>query len=428
MNTKQSKVRSAAAALAVLVAAASGCSDGDDDGAPPQPPVTEAAPVEDPDAAALGDSEGTPTTAPDTPTASPAPTTTTTTTTVTPTTAPTTTSLPQRPPYRTELLSGPFTLADRIAHKLTLDHTLSLVLSVVASGDEGSEPAMGAGFSAGAAETSERHGASVEAGVVAADGADQAQQIDDLVASGEADCLAVEVPDGDAAASRSVAAAIDRAVNSGVPVFTVGSDGADSRRFASYGLDELSAGRVTGEVVGRWAVDGKILLRKAGVLTGDATSPRSQQLMEGFIAGISAELADLQFVNGPDSVESFGFEPAEFYDEAGEWILAHPDVDIIFVTDEGLEPASRFVGDRALYGDVSLAGFHMSEAVGNYIYEGVVVVAMLPGLANQAAAAAEACGDFLLAGVYDTGRVAVDPVAVTDDNLDERDWTLSENR
>ena len=409
-------------ALALLAAACSA----DDAPTPAAPPVTEAVQVEAPGADEPPDAEQTTTTAPET-------TTTTTTPPATSTSAPATTAptttLPQSPPYRAELPSGAFILADRIAQKLTLDQTLSLVVSVVDSGEEGSGPALGAGFAAGAAETSERHSAGVEASVLSADGADQGAQIDDLVISGTADCLAVEVPDpADAAAAQSVATAIDRAVNSGVPVFTVNRDSDSSRRFAFYGLDPLAAGRRTGEAVGRWAVEGRILLRKAGVLAGDAQDPASRHLMEGFIAGITAQLPDIEFVNGPDAMESFGFDPVEFYDEAGEWILAHPDADIVFVADTGLEPASRFIAERALYGDVSLAGFDMSETISNYIREGVIVAAMLPGHTSQAAAAAEACGDFLLAGAYHTGAVAIDPVAVTEDNVTERDWTLPENR
>ena len=116
------------------------------------------------------------------------------------------------------------------------------------------------------------------------------------------------------------------------------------------------------------------------------------------------------------------------YDETQEWILDHPDVDIIFFPDAGLEPAAAVIADWALYGDVSLAGFHMSPTVGDFIRDGVVVAAMLTGLADQAAAAAEACGDFLLAGAFHTGHVPIDPVAVTDENVDSRDWALPENQ
>ena len=334
---------------------------------------------------------------------------------------------PQSPPYRAELPWGSFLLADRTAHKLlTLDETLSFVLSVGATSDGGSGPAMGEGWARGAEEAAARHGATIEARVVGPWGDDpdaQAAEIDELVTAGEVDCLAVEAPAGG-----ELARVIDRAANSGVPVFTVGGDSPGSKRFAFYGLDDRGAGVHTGRLVGRWALDGRILLRKGAVLAADAADERSRVLMEGFIDGIGEELPDLEFVNGADTAASLGADPDAAYEAAGEWIEAHPDVDIIFLPDSSLEQASSFIAARALYGEVSTAGFHMSDSVVNYVYEGVVVAAMVAGLANQAAAAADACGDFLLAGAYDTGRVAVDPTAVTEGNLEERDWTAPESR
>ena len=300
------------------------------------------------------------------------------------------------------------------------------MLSVGATSDGGSGPAMGEGWARGAEEVAARYGGAVEARVVGPWGDDpdaQAAEIDELVTAGEVDCLAVE-----AAAGGELARVIDRAANSGVPVFTVGADSPDSKRFAFYGLDDRDAGVHTGRLVGRWALDGRILLRKAAVLAADAADERSRLLMEGFVAGMGEELPDLEFVNGPDTAASLGDDPEAAYEAAGEWIEAHPDVDIIFHPDPSLEQASRYIAVQALYGEVSTAGFHLSGAVLNYVYEGVVVAAMVPGLANQAAAAADACGDFLLAGAYDTGHVAVDPTAVTEANIEERDWTAPESR
>ena len=308
---------------------------------------------------------------------------------------------------------------------------LSFVLVAADTGSDGSELTASAGFSRGATEASERHRARIDtrlAGPEVVDPAEQARHIDDLVVSGDVDCLTVEVPEVGAGDAAVLARAIDKAVNAGVPVFTVGGDSPDSRRFAFYGLDDFVAGERTGSVVGRWAVNGRILLRKAGVLAGDAGDPRSRRLMEGFIAGITAELPEIEFVNGPDSVESLGFDPERVYAISGRWIAAHPDVDIIFHADSGLEAASRYIADESLYGDVSMAGFHMSTDVLRYIREGVVVAATVPALADQAAAAARACGDFLLAGAYHSGTVAVDPLVVTEDNLGERDWASLDNR
>ena len=409
------------AALAVMAALTQGCS-GSDDAAPPRTPAAPA-PSQQPAS----------TDAPDEPeqaaaastTVAPAP-------SMSPTTvpAPSTTSH-VGPPHRAELPSGLFLLAEPIARRLDVNMRLSFVLVAAETGSGGSELAASAGFSRGATEASERHRARIDtrlAGPEVVDPAEQARHIDDLVVSGDVDCLTVEVPELGAGDAAVLARAIDKAVNAGVPVFTVRGDSPDSRRFAFYGLDELVAGERTGSVVGRWAVNGRILLRKAGVLAGDPDDPRSRRLMEGFIAGITAELPEIEFVNGPDSVESLGFDPERVYALSGRWIAAHPDVDIIFHADSGLEAASRYIADESLYGDVSMAGFHMSTDVLRYIREGVVVAATVPALADQAAAAARACGDFLLAGAYHTGAVAVDPLVVTEDNLGERDWASLDSR
>ena len=423
------RARRAAGLLVVAALVASACSSGDGP-APAAAPATTASrrPVT---------TQPPPTsTVPLAATTTAAPVTTAATTTTPATTLPppattlpppaTTVPLPQSPPFRAEPSWGPFLLADRIAQKLTLDETLSFVLSVGATSEGGSGPAMGAGWARGAGEASSRHGHAVEARVVGPWGDDpdaQAAEVDELLVAGGIDCLAVEAP-----ASGELARVIDRAANSGVPVFTVGGDSAGAKRFAFYGMDDRSAGVHAGRVVGRWAVDGRILLRKAAVLAADAADGRSRLLMEGFIAGIGEELPDLEFVNSVGTAVSLGADPDSAYAAAGEWIGANPDVDIIFLPDSSLEQASRFIAAEALYGEVSTAGFHMSSSVVNFVYEGVVVAAMVPGLANQAAAAARACGDFLLAGVYDTGAVAVDPTAVTEANLEEREWTAPQNR
>ena len=397
------------AALAVVAVLTQGCS-GSNEAAPPLTPAASTAPRQPASTEAPREPDQTAAASPAT---VPAPST-------SPTTVPVpSTTLHVAPPHRAELPSGLFLLADPIVRRLSVNMRLSFVLVAAEAGSDGSEFTASAGFSRGVAEASERHRARIEtrlAGPAILDPAEQARLIDDLVVSGDVDCLTVEVPEVGAGDAAVLARAIDKAVNAGVPVFTVGGDSPDSRRFAFYGLDDLVAGERTGSVVGRWATDGRILLRKAGVLAG------------GFIAGITAELPEIEFVNGPDSVESLGFDPARVYDRSGRWIAAHPDVDIIFHADSGLEAASRYIADELLYGDVSLAGFHMSTDVLRYIREGVVVAATVPALADQAAAAARACGDFLLAGAYHTGAVAVDPVVVTEDNLGERDWTLLDNR
>ena len=332
---------------------------------------------------------------------------------------------PDGPPHVAELAWGNFVLAERIAAKLDAGDPLNFVLSLNATGATGSA-SFEHGWAAAAGEVSDQHGVGIDARVIGPNSTDveaQAATIESLIASADIDCLAVE-----AANPRLLTDVIDLAVDAGIPVFAVGGDSPDSKRFAFYGIDDYAAGETAGSLVGQWAADGGILVRRAAVLTGDAGDQGSFDLMRGFVAGLSEIHSGVEWVNGPSDVDSFGFDPFAVHDATEVWVLDNIDADIVFHTDEGLEALARVIADQLLYGDMYAVGFHISEPVTNYIRERVVVTAMAQGLAEQARRAGAACGDFLLAGVHDTGQVVIEPVAVTRDNIDEIDWTLPENQ
>ena len=332
---------------------------------------------------------------------------------------------PAGPPHVAELAWGNFELAGRIAAKLDAGDPLNFVMSLNAIDSTGSA-SLEHGWSAAAVEVARQHDTEIDARVIGPNTADveaQAATIESLIASADIDCLAVE-----AAHPLLLTGVIDAAVDAGIPVFSVGGDSPDSKRFAFYGLDDYAAGETAGQMVGQWAADGGILVRRAGVLTGDAGDQGSFDSMRGFVAGLSEIHSGVEWVNGPSDVSSFGFDPFAVHDATEAWVLENIDVDIVFHTDEGLEAVSRVIADQLLYGDMYAVGFHMSEPVTNYIRERVVVTAMAQGLAEQARRAGAACGDFLLGGTHDTGHVVIKPTAVTRDNVDEIDWTLPENQ
>ena len=332
---------------------------------------------------------------------------------------------PVGPPHAAELAWGNFVLAERIAAKLDAGDPLNFVVSLNATGAT-SSASFEHGWAAAAGEVAEQHGVEVNARVIGPNSADaeaQAASIESLIASADIDCLVVE-----AANPGLLTDVIDGAVDAGIPVFAVGGDSPDSKRFAFYGLDDYAAGETAGSLVGQWAADGGILVRRAGVLTGDAGDQGSFDRMRGFVAGLSEIHSGVEWVNGPADVDSLGFDLFAVHDATEAWVLDNLDVDIVFHTDEGLEALARVMADQLLYGDMYAVGFHLSEPVTNYIRERVVVTAMAQGLAEQARRAGAACGDFLLAGVHDSGHVVIEPVAVTRDNVDEIDWTLAENQ
>ena len=424
MNTRHARRLAAAVSALALLAAACAGDDGDDDTASSVPPVTtqqeqesspdpEGEPVEDEtvDGASAGEQEpaaGEPVVEEPAEPSEPA-----------------VEEEPDGPPHVAELAWGNFVLAERIVAKLDDGDPLNFVVSLNATGAT-SSASFEHGWAAAAGEVADQHGTEINARVIGPNGADveaQAATIESLIASGDIDCLAVE-----AAHPLLLTDVIDAAVDAGVPVFSVGGDSPDSKRFAFYGLDDYAAGETAGQMVGQWAADGGILVRRAGVLTGDASDQGSFDRMRGFVAGLSEIHSGVDWVNGPSDVDSFGFDPFTVHDATEAWVLDNIDADIVFHTDEGLEALARVMADQLLYGDMYAVGFHMSEPVTNYVRERVVVTAMVQGLAEQARRAGAACGDFLLAGTHDTGHVVIEPVAVTRDNIDEIDWTLPENQ
>jgi ABC-type sugar transport system substrate-binding protein len=337
--------------------------------------------------------------------------------------APTAAPAPLGPPHTAELPWGDFALADRIAAKLADGQQLNFVLSATATGAEGSGEAMGGGWEKAAGE----FGADINPRVVGPNSADRAAQIetiDSLIGAGSIDCLAIEVDD-----PGSFVEVINRAVDAGIPTFTVGGDSSDSKRFAFYGLDDRAAGKLVGTTAGEWAAERRILMRKAAVLTANTDDPRFQARMQGFVEGLLEIHSGIEFVNGPDEgVESLGFDPDAVYSAAESWVLAHPDVDMIFHTDQAMAQTARVIADQLLYGDMYVSGFYMDEDMANFILDGVAVVAVAQGLYNLAAAAGAACGDFLLDGDYEVGHVVQEPLVATDNNVDSIDWTLPENQ
>jgi ribose transport system substrate-binding protein len=333
---------------------------------------------------------------------------------------------PPGPPHVAELPWGNFVLAERIAAKLEAGERLNLVISLASVGDDGYAPRFEQGWSAAGEELAERYGVDVNARVIGPNSVDaeaQAATIASLVATGDIDCLAVE-----AAGLRLMTGAIDAAVDAGVPVVAVGGDSPDSKRFAFFGIDAYAAGYATGQSVGLWAADGGILMRRGGVLTGDAGEQRSFDLMRGFVDGFGEIHSGLEWANAPNDVESLGFEPFAVYNATEAWVLENVDADIVFHTDEGLEQLAAVMADQLLYGDMYAVGFHTSAAVADYIRERLVVAAVGENRAEQARLAGLACGDFLLGGDHRTGHVVVEPTAVTRDNVDDADWASAENQ
>ncbi|MBI2513409.1 MAG: substrate-binding domain-containing protein [Opitutae bacterium] len=99
----------------------------------------------------------------------------------------------------------------------------------------------------------------------------QAEAIEQLVLAG-AEGIAVSCSD-----ANKLTDAINSAVNNGVPVVTFDSDAPNSKRFATYGIDDLECGKQTMEELAR-VLGGKGII---AVLAGNQNAPNLQRRVAG---------------------------------------------------------------------------------------------------------------------------------------------------
>jgi ribose transport system substrate-binding protein len=99
----------------------------------------------------------------------------------------------------------------------------------------------------------------------------QAEAIEQLVLAG-AEGIAVSCSD-----ANKLTDAINRAVDNGVPVATFDSDAPASKRFVTYGVDDIDCGRQTMEELAK-VMGGKGII---AVLAGNQNAPNLQQRVQG---------------------------------------------------------------------------------------------------------------------------------------------------
>jgi ABC-type sugar transport system substrate-binding protein len=331
------------------------------------------------------------------------------------------------PPIEVQLPSGSFTLDDSIRSKVQGKKSLNFVLSIEGTGIPIFGPAMADGWKKGASEVEKQYGAKVHQQVIGPVNTDiptQVSQINSMLKAGQIDCLAFE-----AHAPGPYVGVVNQAIKMGIPVFSVNADSPSSHRIAFYGPDEFTGGEAAGKTVGQWAKKNNVSLKDAALMTGSVEGPWAQNRMKGFMKGIKSVLPSIHFVNSPTKgIKSQGFTQATVYADAKAYIQGHPDVQVIFHTDQGVEMVAKAINDLHLKGKVYTAGYNIDAPIASYVKSGPVVVTMVQGFARQAKAGAKACGDFLLAGKYKTGHVVIPPQAVTKSNVSATDWTKPGNQ
>lgn len=152
---------------------------------------------------------------------------------------------------------------------------------------------------------------------VAADAAEQARIVDDIIARG-VDAIAISCNDPTACIDP-----INKAVAAGIPVMTWDSDAPDSRRFTYLGIDNFKAGQMAADMLVREMGTGG----KVAILTGTPGGLNLEQRVAGFTErlqqypaiNIVATIASNEDINlGVQGVE----ETMQMYPDLRGWFFA----------------------------------------------------------------------------------------------------------
>lgn len=321
-----------------------------------------------------------------------------------------------KPPFAATGPLGPFKLSPTIQEKLENDEELTITMSLQATTIPIFSGAMKAGFERGIDAAGQRWPINGELiGPKETDYPSQVSQITQLIDSNRTDCLVLH-----AAQPGPFVAVVRKAMAKGIPVFAVNADSPDSGRFAFYTINEYEGGKLAGEMAAEQITKQKLDVKKAALMTGDVAGPWAQDRMRGFVDGIKAAMPEIEFANDAKSAVPTTFEPPKTYAAVRSYITGHPDVQLVFSTDQGVEQVGRVISDLEKDGEVFAVGFNVSPAIIEDIESGRTIVSVAQGWNKQAESGAAACADFLLDGKVPTPPVQELPaLPITKDNAAE---------
>lgn len=300
-------------------------------------------------------------------------------------------------PFITELNDGSvFTLAPRIAEKVRDCAEINYVFSYQSTGIPLFSDQYAAGYNETlpiAQSTYPMRGTAL-APVDAINIQEQIAQIEALLNTDQIDCLAIEPPDSDAFTQIT-----NRAMEAGIPVFTVGvtSNGNELTNFTQ--LPDLE-GRQAAEILLDWMAETGNDLTVFAQTGGDPTAFWAQGRARSFQERILESIPDARFVNGADPVQVGGgsYDPAITYDDYAAIIAGNPDLDFIQNVDISAEQANRAISDAGRSGEIFTLGWNVSYGQLDGIDEGVQVVALDQKWSEQAGFGALACAELFATG------------------------------
>lgn len=307
---------------------------------------------------------------------------------------------------------GSFTLASRIVDKLKSGQKINIVDDIQGT----ALPIMGAemriGMQRGCDSAQSRLPLNCRlTGPVTTNAGAQLAELETLLNGNQVDCLGLQSPLPD-----QYVDVINKYVAAGIPVFTFNNDVPNSKRFAFYALSEKQAGSINGAQTAQLVKNQGLKINTIAMGSGQPSGPWAQNRMAGFEEGYKTVFPNAKFFNDSKSGIPTGdnFTTKEVLNSVGPFLQAHPDVNLFFHTDQGVEGVGLIIKNQKLSGKVWTSGFNVSGPILDSIDGGSTLVTIDQGFDNQAEAPVNACVDYLTTGSTPTDPLQyLKPIVIT---------------
>jgi len=302
-----------------------------------------------------------------------------------------------------------FELAESIADKMEAGEPFNYVFSYQSSAIANFSDQYAAGYEGTldvADSIAPMNPTSIAPAVPGTDVPQQIAQIEALLNTEQIDCLTIEPAD-----SNSFTDIVQRAIDAGIPVFTVGvtSNGAEFSNFTQIPLEE---GATAADGVLAYAEENGVDLSVFTVSGGDPSQFWAQGRMEGFQNRILEEIPDAEFINTFDNALTAPYDPAGALDAYKAFLAGNPEVNVIMNADIGAEHAATAIADAGLTGQAFSVGWNVAPGSLDAIEAGTQIATYDQEWSQQAGFGAVACAVYLA-----TGLLMPNPQHLTEVNL-----------
>lgn len=307
---------------------------------------------------------------------------------------------------------GDFTLASRIVDKLKAGQKINIIDDIQGT----ALPIMGAEMRIGMQRACDKEQSRLGincrlTGPVTTNAGAQLAELETLLNGNQVDCLALQSPLPD-----QYVDVINKYVAAGIPVFTFNNDVPNSKRFAFYALSEKQAGAINGAQTAQLVKAQGLKIDTIAMGSGQPSGPWAQNRMAGFEEGYKSVFPNAKFFNDSKSGIPTGdnFTTQEVLNSVGPFLQAHPNVNLFFHTDQGVEGVGLIIQNQKHAGKVWTSGFNVSGPILDSIDAGNTLVTIDQGFDNQAEAPVSACVDYLTAGTVPADPLQfLKPIVIT---------------